>query len=257
MPSPTEVIPRFAGTAVLITGAGSGVGRATCVRLAREGGQVMGFDIDGDGLKGTADLVAEAGGTLHIRQGDVSVPGECKAAVAEAVQTLGQLDVLGNVAGIARADHVVDVTEESYRRMMGVNADGYFFMAQAAIPHLLETSGTIVNIASCAGLIGQAYTVVYCMSKGAVVQLTRALAMEFAKTPLRVNAIAPAGIVTNLTGNYQMPEDVDFDLIMPYAGFRPMAEPDEIANLFAFLASYEAANLNGAILSTDGGVTAG
>src|SRR5438094_748762 len=124
------------------------------VRLAREGAQVMGFDIDGDGLKGTADLVAEAGGSLHIRQGDVSVAAECKAAVAEAVATMGQLDVLGNVAGIARADHVVDVSEESYRRMMGVNADGYFFMAQAAIPHLIETSGNIVNIASCAGLIG-------------------------------------------------------------------------------------------------------
>ena len=257
MPTPTEVIPRFAGKAALITGAGSGVGRAASVRLTREGGQVMGFDIDGDGLKATADLVAAAGGTFHMRQGDVSKAEECKAAVADAVQVMGHLDVLGNVAGIARADHVVDVSEDSYRRMMGVNVDGYFFMAQAAIPHLLETSGNIVNIASCAGLIGQAYTVVYCMTKGAVVQLTRSLAMEFAKTPLRVNALAPGGIVTNLTGNYQMPADVDFDLIMPYAGFRPMAEPEEIANLFAFVASYEGANLNGAILSTDGGVVAG
>jgi NAD(P)-dependent dehydrogenase (short-subunit alcohol dehydrogenase family) len=257
MPSPTEVNPRFAGKAALITGAGSGVGRATAVRLAREGAEVLGFDIDAEGLKGTVDLVTEAGGKIHIRQGDVSKPAECKATVEEAVATMGKLDVLGNVAGIARADHVVDVTEESYRRMFGVNADGYFFMAQAAIPHLLETSGNIVNIASCAGLIGQAYTVVYCMTKGAVVQLTRALAMEFVKTPLRVNAIAPGGINTNLVGNYQMPADVDFDLIMPYAGFRPMAEPDEIANLFAFIASYEGANLNGAIMSTDNGITAG
>ena len=92
MPSPTEVIPRFSGKTALITGAGSGVGRATSVRLSREGAQVMGFDIDGDGLKGTADLVAEAGSTMHVRQGDVSVPAECKAAVSEAVQAMGQLD---------------------------------------------------------------------------------------------------------------------------------------------------------------------
>src|SRR3954464_3705967 len=257
MPAPADVTQRFAGKAALITGAGSGVGRASSVRLAREGAQVLGFDIDGEGLKGTADLVAQAGGSFQLRQGDVSKPAECKAAVEEAVAAFGKLDVLANVAGIARAEHVTDVTEAQYRQMMGVNADGYFFMAQAAIPHLLEASGNIVNIASCAGLIGQAYTVVYCMTKGAVVQLTRALAMEFAKTPLRVNAIAPGGIVTSLTANFQMPADVDFDLIMPYTGFRPMAEPEEIANLLAFVASPEGANLNGSILSTDAGITAG
>ena len=107
--------------------------------------------------------------------------------------------MLGNIAGIARAEHFTDVQESAYRQMMGVNVDACFFLAQAAIPHLLETEGNIVNIASNAGLMGQAYTVAYCMTKGAVVQLTKALAMEYAKTPLRVNAIAPGGVDTSLS----------------------------------------------------------
>ncbi len=150
---------------------------------------MFGHDVNAEGLAETAALVAGAGGTFEIRVGDISQPAECQASVATCVETFGRLDVLGNNAGIARADHVTDVTEEQYRRMMGVNVDGYFFTAQAAIPHLLETDGNIVNVASNAGVMGQAYTVVYCMTKGAVVQLTRALAMEYAKTKIRVNAI--------------------------------------------------------------------
>jgi NAD(P)-dependent dehydrogenase (short-subunit alcohol dehydrogenase family) len=104
--------------------------------------------------------------------------------------------------------------------------------------------------------MGQAYTVVYCMSKGAVVQLTKALAMEYVKTPLRVNAIAPAGTMTNLVMGYQMPEDVDMDLFR-YSGFRGLTEPDEIAELFAYVASDRGRSFHGAVLSIDNGVTAG
>jgi NAD(P)-dependent dehydrogenase (short-subunit alcohol dehydrogenase family) len=140
--------------------------------------------------------------------------------------------------------------------MMGVNLDGYFFLAQAAIPHLLESEGNIVNLASNAGLMGQAYTVVYCMTKGAVVQMTKALAMEFIKTKLRVNAIAPAGTLTNLVMNYQMPEDIDVEL-MRYSGFRGLTEADEVAELFAFIASDTGKSIHGAVFSIDNGVTAG
>ena len=116
---------------------------------------------------------------------------------------------------------------------MGVNVDAYFFLAQAAVPHLLESSGNIVNIASNAGLMGQAYTVAYCMSKGAVVLFTKALAMEYAKAPIRVNAIAPGGTDTALSQNFQFPDGVDFELMGRYTGFRPMGSPDDIAALFA------------------------
>lgn len=177
--------------------------------------------------------------------------------MAECVAEFGGLDVLGNVAGIARAEHVLEVTEADYRRMMGVNTDGYFFMCQAAIPHLLERSGNIVNIASNAGVMGLAYSVVYTMSKGAVVQLTRSLAWEFAKQPLRVNAIAPGMVDTNLVANYQMPSDVDWDLVGRAMTPRPGAQPEDIAAMFSYVASAEAGNVHGAILHNDSGLTAG
>jgi meso-butanediol dehydrogenase/(S,S)-butanediol dehydrogenase/diacetyl reductase len=250
-------VTRFTGKVALVTGAGSGIGRAVAVRLAAEGAAVLGHDIDAAAIEGTTKLVGDAGGRMEARVGDVSEPAEARAAVAACAAMFGRLDVLGNVAGIARGEHVTDVTVEGYRRMMGVNVDGPFFFAQAAIPHLLETSGTIVNIASNAGVMGQAYTVVYCMTKGAVVQLTRALALELIKTPVRVNAIAPAGTNTNLVATYSMPADVDLHLVGRYSGMRGMNSAEEVANVFAFLASDEASSIHGAIISADRGVTAG
>lgn len=249
---------RFVGKAAVVTGAGSGIGRAVVLRLASEGANVLATDISEERLSETSALAEAAGAKIHTRSGDVSKRAECFAAVEEAVGTFGRLDILGNVAGIGRAEHFTEVTEEAYRQMMGVNADGYFFMAQAAIPHLLESGGSVINIASNAGLMGQAYTVAYCMSKGAVVQLTKSLAMEYSKTSLRVNAIAPGGTATNLTGAFSFPpEGIDFKLVMRYTGQRPMAQPEDIASLFAFLASEEAQNIHGAIVSSDGGLTAG
>jgi NAD(P)-dependent dehydrogenase (short-subunit alcohol dehydrogenase family) len=248
---------RFEGKVALVTGAGSGIGRAVARRLASEGASVVGHDRDEERLAETVAAVVEAGGTMTPRAGDVADPAECRAAVDECVARYGRLDVLGNIAGIARGEHVTDVTEADYRQMMGVNVDGYFFLCQAAIPHLLETGGAIINIASNAGLMGQAYTVVYCMTKGAVVQLTRALAMEYVKTPLRVNAIAPGGTRTSLMRGFQMPDDVDMDLVSRYTGYRGTGSADDIAGLFAFVASDEGRNIHGAILSSDRGITAG
>ncbi|HZP31372.1 MAG TPA: SDR family oxidoreductase [Acidimicrobiia bacterium] len=248
---------RFEGKVALLTGAASGMGRAIAQRLAAEGAHVHGLDVDADGLAETAKLVADAGGQMSTRRTDVSSRDECFAAVGECSAELGRIDVLGNIAGIARAEHFTDVTEAQYRQMMGVNIDGYFFMAQAAIPHLLESGGNIVNIASNAGLMGQAYTVVYCITKGAVVQFTRALAIEYIKTPLRVNALAPSGVETPLATGFQVPPDVDGELMQRIFGFRPMAQPEEIAALFAFVASDEARNIHGAVISSDSGLTAG
>jgi meso-butanediol dehydrogenase/(S,S)-butanediol dehydrogenase/diacetyl reductase len=245
---------RFAGRAAVVTGAGAGIGRSVALRLATEGAQVLGLDINAEALEQTRAL---AEGAVETRSCDISSSEECRAAVADAVARFGRLDILGNVAGIARGEHVGEVTEAAYRQMMGVNVDGYFFMAQAALPHLVHDGGVVINVASNAGLIGQAYTVVYCMTKGAVVQLTRALAMEYIKTPLRVVAIAPGGVDTGLTRGYQMPSDVDWDLVMRYSGARGLAKPEDISSLFAFLASDEASNIHGTVVSTDGGMTAG
>jgi len=130
-------------------------------------------------------------------------------------------------------------------------------VCQAAIPHLLETSGNIVNLDSVAGLIGQAYTVAYCASKGAVVQLTRALAIEHVKTGVRVNAIAPAGVDTAMNLDIQFPDEIDWKLMKPYIGHRGLATASEVASLFAFLASEDARPVHGAVWSADFGVSAG
>jgi meso-butanediol dehydrogenase/(S,S)-butanediol dehydrogenase/diacetyl reductase len=249
------VAGRYDGKVALITGAGSGIGRATTLRLAAEGATVLGVDINDAALAETAHNAA--GGELATLVADLRDPDNCRTAVGEAVSRFGQLDVLGNVAGIARSEHVTDVSVEAYRQMMAVNVDACFFMAQAAIPHLLETNGVIVNIASNAGLMGQAYSVVYCMSKGAVVQLTKSLAMEYMKKPLRVLAIAPGGTDTGLVRGYRIPDDVDWDLIGKYSSPRGFATSEDIAALFCFSASDEGRNIHGAILSSDHGITAG
>ena len=245
---------RYDGKVAAITGAASGIGRAVTLRLAAEGATVVALDLDGSGLSATREA---AEGKVLTRECDVTKADECRAAVEFAVSECDRLDILGNVAGVARGEHFTEVTEAAYRQMMGVNVDGYFFMAQAAIPHLLANNGVIVNVASNAGLIGQAYTVVYCMTKGAVVQLTKSLAMEYLKQPLRVVGIAPGGVDTGLLRNYAMPSDVDWDLVMRYTGARGMADPADMANLFAFLASDEARNIHGTVVSSDGGMTAG
>lgn len=253
---------RYDGKTVVITGAGSGIGRSVALRLVAEGAQVLGLDINAEGLATTVERAAGsaaggAAGSLSVRQCDITKATECQAAIDDAVERFGHLDILGNIAGIARAEHVGAVTEAAYRQMMAVNVDGYFFMAQAALPHLVHDGGVIINVASNAGLLGQAYTVVYCMTKGAVVQLTRALAMEYMKTPLRVVGIAPGGVDSGLTRGYQMPSDVDWDLVGRYISPRGMAKAADISALFAFLASDEAGNIHGTIVSSDAGMTAG
>ena len=260
---------RFDGKAALITGAASGMGQAIAVRLAAEGASVYAVDIDADGLAETASQASDdtqaadgteasdAAGRIATQRCDLSSVAECAAAVAGCVEAFGRIDVLGNIAGISWQERVADVTESDWDRMFAVNVKGVFFLTQAALPHLLESGGNIVNIASNAGLVGMAYLAPYCATKGAVVQMTRALAMEMAKTPVRVNAIAPGGVDTPMTQNYQMVEKPDWDLIRLAIGFRPMSQPSQVAALFAFVASDDCPGIHGAILSVDGGLTAG
>ena len=248
---------RFEDKVALITGAASGIGRAVCVRLASEGARVFAMDIDHDGLAGTETLVKDAGGTIQVGDFDVTERAQCFAAVQAAVDAFGSLDVLGNVAGIVRFSHSHEMSEEEWNLVHAVNLSGPFFMCQAAIPHLIESGGNIVNIASTASLIGQAYTAAYCSSKGGLTQLTRSLAMEYIKKGIRINAVAPGGTATALVDAVQIPDDMDGGLVKRYTGMRGMSDPEEIAGAVAYIASDEARSVHGAILSIDGGMTAG
>ena len=242
---------RFGGKVAVLTGAASGIGRATAIRLAAEGATVIGLDIDETGLAGTGEAV----GSMDAIVCDVADRAACHAAVEQVVADHGRLDVFGNIAGIARHHHIAEVSEADWDLMNSINLKGPFFVAQATMPHLLERNGALINIASNAGLMGQAYTVPYCATKGGVVNLTRALAMEFVKTGVRINAIAPGGIDTPLVHNFQLADDIDFSLMQNHIGYRDPSSAEQIAAFFAFLASDEAANIHGSILSADGGLT--
>ena len=247
---------RFDGKVAFLTGVASGMAKCTAIRLASEGATIFGIDINEGGMAETAAEIEAAGGTITTRRTDISSVEECREAIAACVEERGRLDILGNIAAISWSSHVGDVSEEAWDTMMDINVKSMFFLCQAAIPHLLETEGNIINIASNAGFMGQAYTVPYCTSKGAVVNMTRALAMEFVKTPIRVNAIAPGGTDTPMNANFEMADDVDFSLMKPYMGFRPFGKPEHIAALFAFVASDEAGNIHGSIINADSGLTA-
>ena len=247
---------RFSGRVALVTGAGSGIGQATAVRLAGEGAVVVGSDINAAGLDETAGMMEE-GAAFHPVVSDVRSRDACHELVASVVADHGRLDVLCNVAGVARGHRVEHVDQEVWDLIIGVNIEGVFWMSQAALPHLESTDGCIVNIASNAGLMGQAYTVPYCASKGAVVLMTKAMAMETMKTGVRVNAIAPGGVETNLMETFTFPEDPDPELMGRYLGFRGQAQADDIASLVAYLASDEGHRIHGAVLSIDAGMTAG
>jgi len=249
-------VRRFDGRVALITGAASGIGRATAVRLAAEGARIYGADVDEAGLKETTGLVEQAGGTMASGRHDLLRRAECFGAVEAAVGEFGRLDLLGNIAGASQFHIFEQMPEEDWHFLIGLNLTAVAFTCQAAIPHLLETGGSIVNIASVAAAVGQAYTVAYCAAKGGVVQLTRALAAEYIDRGLRVNAVAPAGVNTPLSGKIEFPETMDWKLARRYMGRRGMAEPEEIAAAIAYLASDEARMVHGAILAIDGGISA-
>lgn len=247
---------RFSGKVAVVTGAGSGIGQATSVRLADEGAVVVGSDISSDGLEKTAAMIDE-GAVFHPVVSDVRSRDACHELVASVVADHGRLDVLCNIAGVARGHRVGEVDQEVWDLIFGVNVDGVFWMSQAALPHLESSSGCIVNMASNAGLMGQAYTVPYCASKGAVIQITKAMAMETTRTGVRINAIAPGGVETNLAASFGFPDSPDLELMGRYMGFRGMSQADDIASAVAYLASDEAHRIHGAVLSIDAGLTAG
>lgn len=248
---------RFQGRVAVVTGAGSGVGRATALRLAREGASVALIDVNAASLKDVAAEIAAIGAPAEAISGDVSDPGFGRPLMDRVADRFGRIDLLCNIAGVAQMHHATEITPDDWHRVISINLGGVFFLAQAAIPHLLKADGVIVNVASSAGIQGQAYMAPYCASKAGVAGLTRALAMEFMHQPIRIVAVAPAGISTPLAKGTVPPVGAERDLLMRYKGMRPHAEPEDVAAFILFVASDEGRRFHGATLSMDQGQTAG
>ncbi len=248
---------RFEGKRVFLTGAASGMGRATALKFAEERATVYCLDINDEGLQETARLITEAGGKSYHANLDVACAEDCRNAIAKAVDTMGGLDILCNIAGIGGIAPLAKETEARWAQVMAVNANGPFFVSQAALPHLLASKGVIVNVASTAGVMGQAYMSAYVASKHAVVGLTKTMALEFGRQGLRVNAVCPGTTRTAFLNGFQIDDSIDMSLIERTGLIEEMAEAEDMAHSICFLASDEARFTNGALLSVDGGCTAG
>jgi meso-butanediol dehydrogenase / (S,S)-butanediol dehydrogenase / diacetyl reductase len=247
----------FSGKVVLVTGAASGLGQAASLRFAQEGASLCLVDLNADGLAETAKHIEEAGGACVSFAGDLGKQANCANAVAAAVGAFGKLDVLCNVAGMLRMHPLGEVSVQDWDRLLSANISAPFFMIQAAMPHLLQSEGNIVNIVSTAAFLGQAYTAPYAATKAALLSLTRSLAMEFMKQPVRINALAPGGMLTPMATSLQIPESLDMELTARYMGIRPPSEIADIVEPLLFLASDRAKAVHGACYSADNGITAG
>ena len=244
---------RFADRIVLISGAASGIGAATCERLAAEGASVFGVDVDIDGLDATRERVVADGGVMQTRITNVAEPGDVADTVAWAVEDGGRLDVVANVAGILRFNNLADTTLEEWNQVIGVNLTGTFLMCQAAMPHLLETGGNIVNLASTAALGGHPWTSAYSASKGGIQAFSLGLAIEFGKRGVRTNVVAPGSIETPIQNQFFFPEGADKGLLRRIMAFDKSRGPEHVASVIAFVASDDGAHMCGSVLRCDGG----
>lgn len=252
---------RVAGKAALVSGAGSGIGRAAAQLFAAEGAAVAVLDLRRDAAEETVAAIRSAGGCATAVTADVSVADDVAAAVDAAASALGHLDIVYNNAGVDSRGSVAEVGEEDWDRTFAVNVKGTYLLSRSAIPHLVRAGGgSIINQGSVAALVGVANFAAYCAAKGAVVALTRSMAIDLAAQRIRVNAVCPGTVHTALIepmlrarGN----GDLAAGLAMTVAKYPigRLGTPDEIAHVALFLASDDASFLTGSTITADGGMT--
>ena len=240
---------RFKDKVVLVTGAGSGIGRSTALRMDAEGAILIIIDINEDELIKTKSMLKNKESTAKVL--DISTIAD----VEKFFKDLNKLDALINVAGILRFDNSHEVQIDDWEKILNVNLTGTFFMCSFALPLLLKSKGAIVNVSSSAALGSHAWTAAYSASKGGISAFSKTLAVEYGMEGLNVNCVCPASIETPMSTNPNMPKDIDTRLlkkIMPIDGVN--RSPDEIASTIAFLASEDAIHINGIDLRVDGGL---
>lgn len=243
---------RFDGKTAIVTGAGSGIGKAVALKLGREGANVVVADISPDGGEATVSEIREAGGSASFAQGDVTVAADAERIVAEAVGEFGQLNVLANVAGGSVPQWtVVDMPEDEWHYLVDFNLKSVYIMSKFAIPKLLVAGGgAIVNVSSGAGVSGMPLNPAYCAAKGGVIALTKAMAIDHGPE-IRVNCVSPGAVMTPLMRANRTPEEI--------AGFaklnllNKLGEAEELADSIVYLASDEATFITAQTINVDGG----
>lgn len=258
-----SLVERLAGRTVIVTGAGSGIGRATALRLAREGAAVAALDVVPAGLESlAAEAAADASVGDRLTTGPVDISDEQSviAAVAGVVESRGGLDAVVNAAAIHYGDHTHEATLARWQRLLDVNLTGTFLMTRESIPPLLESEhgGVVVNFSSTSAFFAHPYMAAYSATKGAIMSFTHAIALEYADRGLRAVSVVPGGIETAITGATpdNLPSDVDwnkFAKLMPTLERGKFGGPDDIAGVVAMLVSDDGRYITGTEIRVDGG----
>ena len=244
---------RFTDRVVLVTGAGSGIGRASAVRLAREGGSVFCVDLNLAAVEATVAAIEADGGKATAFGCDIGLESAVNDCVAKCLEKYGSLYALVNMAGILRFDDTEQLQLADWQKVIDVNLTGTMLLCRAVLPHLLETKGSIVNAASTAALSGLPCGVAYSASKGGVLAMTRSIAVEYAKRGVRANCVCPGDIKTGMTDGVGFPENMDFDLISRIMSISGAKGPETLAGVIAMLASEDGIHITGEDIRVDGG----
>lgn len=241
---------------VLITGASSGIGAATAIEFAEAGWNVMAAGRD----EGRLEEVADVSENIATWVGELVDAEDCDELLAETIDEFGALDCLINSAGILPRGNAEETSDEDWRDTMTINLDVPFYLSRAAIPHLTTTAGSIINISSFWGLRAGPRALAYCVSKGGLIQMTRALALDYAADGIRVNAICPGGVDTPMLADGAADADLDVDsfleLVADGSPNKRIADPIDVAALALFLAGDSARHITGTAIPVDGGLQA-
>lgn len=240
----------------IITGGAKGIGRAIARAFHREGARLLLCDYDGEGQKVAGELASSENRAAFVKA-DISSAQQVAGVVEAAVSRYGRIDVLVNNAGVLEPGSVLDLEEQAWDRVMDINAKGVYLCSRAALPHMIQTGGgVIVNISSIAGSVAWPNIAGYCASKGAVTMLTRAMALDFARDNIRVNAIAPGAVWTPMVEEFTQGSQEAVDAMADQHPMGRVAQPEEIAEAAVYLASDASSFVTGVILPVDGGYTA-
>lgn len=244
---------RFTDKVALVTGAGSGIGKASAMRLAAEGCSVFCVDLNREAVDGTVAEIKTAGGEATAQVCDVGNEASVQESVSACIVRYGSLYALVNMAGILRFDDTEELQTGHWQKVIDINLTGTMFLCRAGLPHLIQSKGSIVNAASTAALSGLPCGLAYSASKGGVLAMTRSIAVEYAKRGVRANCICPGDINTGMTDGIGFPKTMDFDLMPRIMSLSGPKAPDVVAGVIAMLVSEDGVHITGEDIRVDGG----